>query len=53
MFKIILSFQEIKRAKLYVFTKIKYHKEWIISEIDNRLESKFQSRFQIRHTLPV
>ena len=36
MFKRILSFQEVKRVKLHVFTKIKYHKEWIIREIDNR-----------------
>lgn len=43
MFKRILSFNEVKKAELYVFTRIKYHKEWIIREIDNRLESKFQS----------
>lgn len=43
MFKRILSFEEVKKAELYVFTRIKYHKEWIVREIDNRLESKFQS----------
>ena len=43
MFKRILSFQEVKKAELYVFTRIKYHKEWILREIDNRLEPKFQS----------
>jgi hypothetical protein len=42
MFKRILSFNEVKKAELYVFTSIKYYKEWIIREIDNRLESKFQ-----------
>ncbi len=43
MFKRILSFNEVKKAELYVFTSIKYHKEWITREIDKRLESKFQS----------
>jgi DNA-binding Lrp family transcriptional regulator len=47
MFKRILSFQEVRKAELYVFTRIKYHKEWILREIDNKLESKFQSTFQI------
>jgi DNA-binding Lrp family transcriptional regulator len=43
MFKKILSFQEVEKAELYVFTKIKYHKDWIAREIDHRLESKSQS----------
>jgi hypothetical protein len=41
MFKRILSF-EVKKAELYVFTRIEYHKERIVREIDNRLKSKFQ-----------
>jgi DNA-binding Lrp family transcriptional regulator len=40
MFKKILSFQEVRNAELYVFTTIKYHKNWIIREIDRKLESK-------------
>jgi DNA-binding Lrp family transcriptional regulator len=40
MFKKILSFQEVKKAELYVFTRIKYHKDWIAGEIDRRLKSK-------------
>ncbi|RPJ28535.1 MAG: winged helix-turn-helix domain-containing protein [Nitrosopumilales archaeon] len=40
MFKKVLSFQEVKKAELYVFTRIKYHKDWIANEIDRRLESK-------------
>jgi DNA-binding Lrp family transcriptional regulator len=40
MFKKILSFQEVKSAELYVFTTIKYHKDWIVKEIDRKLDSK-------------
>jgi DNA-binding Lrp family transcriptional regulator len=40
MFKKILLFQEVKKAELYVFTRIKYHKDWIASEIDRRLKSE-------------
>jgi DNA-binding Lrp family transcriptional regulator len=40
MFKKILSFQEVKNAELYVFTAIEYHKDWIVGEIDRKLESK-------------
>jgi DNA-binding Lrp family transcriptional regulator len=40
MFKKILSFQEVRSAELYVFTTIKYHKDWIVREIDRKLESK-------------
>jgi DNA-binding Lrp family transcriptional regulator len=47
MLKRLLSFEEVRKAELYVFTSIKYHKEWILREINNRLESKFQSTFQI------
>jgi DNA-binding Lrp family transcriptional regulator len=39
MFKKILSFQEVTNAELYVFTTIKYHKAWIVREIDRKLES--------------
>ena len=46
MFKKILSFQEVRNAELYVFTTIKYHKDWIIKEIDRKLESK------PRYTIP-
>jgi DNA-binding Lrp family transcriptional regulator len=42
MFKKILSFQEVRNAELYVFTTIKYHKDWIIRDIDRKLESKPQ-----------
>jgi hypothetical protein len=42
MFKKILSFQEVRKAELYVFTTIKYHKDWIIREIDRKLKSKPQ-----------
>jgi DNA-binding Lrp family transcriptional regulator len=38
MFKKIL-FQEVTNAELYVFTTIKYHKDWIVREIDRKLES--------------
>jgi DNA-binding Lrp family transcriptional regulator len=40
MFKKILSFQEVKNAELFVFTTIKYHKDWIIREIDRKSELK-------------
>ena len=40
MFKKILSFQEVRNAELYIFTAIKYHKDWIVREIDRKLESK-------------
>jgi DNA-binding Lrp family transcriptional regulator len=40
MFKNILSFNEVKSAELYVFTRIKYHTDWIVREIDRKLESK-------------
>jgi DNA-binding Lrp family transcriptional regulator len=40
MFKKILSFHEVRNAELYVFTTIKYHKDWIVREIDRKLESK-------------
>lgn len=43
MFKRILSFKEVKKTELYIFTRIEYHKEWIVREIDNRLGSRFQS----------
>lgn len=46
MFKKILSFQEVRNAELYIFTTIKYHKDWIIREIDRKLESK------PRYTIP-
>lgn len=39
MFKKILSYQEVKKAELFVFTGIKYHKNWIVKEVDRRLES--------------
>jgi hypothetical protein len=39
MFKKILSFQEVRGAELYVFTRIKYHKDWLVREIDRKLES--------------
>jgi DNA-binding Lrp family transcriptional regulator len=42
MFKKILSFQEVTNAELYVFTTIKYHKDWIVREIDRKLESRLQ-----------
>jgi DNA-binding Lrp family transcriptional regulator len=42
MFKKILSFQEVRKAELYVFTTIKYHKDWIIREIDRKLKSEPQ-----------
>jgi DNA-binding Lrp family transcriptional regulator len=40
MFKRILSFEEVKKAELYVFTKIKYYKESIVKEIDHILGSR-------------
>lgn len=46
MFKKILSFREVRNAELYVFTTIKYHKDWIVREIDRKLESK------PRYTIP-
>jgi DNA-binding Lrp family transcriptional regulator len=39
MFKKILSFQEVRNVELYVFTTIKYHKDWIVREIDRKLKS--------------
>jgi DNA-binding Lrp family transcriptional regulator len=41
MFKRILSFQEVRNAELYVFTTIKYHKDWIVREIDRKLKSTY------------
>ena len=40
MFKRVLSFEEVKKAELYVFTRIKYYKESIVKEIDHILGSK-------------
>ena len=37
MFKKILSFDEVKKVELYVFTRIKYYKESIVKEIDHIL----------------
>jgi hypothetical protein len=45
MFKRILSFEEVKKAELYVFTRIMYYKESIVREIDQILESR--SKFGI------
>jgi DNA-binding Lrp family transcriptional regulator len=42
MFKKILSFQEVTNVELYVFTTIRYHKDWMVREIDRKLESKLQ-----------
>jgi hypothetical protein len=42
IFKKILSFEEVKKAELYVFTRIKYYKESIVKEIDHILESRPQ-----------
>jgi hypothetical protein len=33
----ILSVQEVEKAELFVFTRIKYHKDWIADVIDRRL----------------
>ena len=33
MFKRVLSFEEVKKAELYVFTRIKYYKESIVKEV--------------------
>jgi hypothetical protein len=40
MFRKILSFEEGEKVELYELTRIKYHKESIVREIDRRLESK-------------
>ena len=40
MFKKVLSFEEVKKAELYVFTRIKYYKESIAKKIDDILGSK-------------
>ena len=40
MFKRDLSFEEVKKAELYVFTRIKYYKESIVKEFDQILGSK-------------
>jgi hypothetical protein len=40
MFKRVLSFEEVKKAELYVFTRIKYYKESIVKEFDQILGSK-------------
>lgn len=40
MFKRVLSFEEVKKAELYVFARIKYYKESIVKEIDQILGSK-------------
>ena len=39
MYRKILSFEEVKKAELYVFTKIIYYNESITSEINHGLES--------------
>ena len=44
MFKRILSFEEVKKAELYVFTSIKYYKESILKEIDLILKSRSKSK---------
>ena len=44
MFKRILSFEEVKKAELYVFTRIKYYKESILKEIDLILKSRSKSK---------
>jgi hypothetical protein len=48
MFKRILSFEDVKKAELYVFTRINYHKEWILREIDNKLQLKSATPNSIR-----
>jgi DNA-binding Lrp family transcriptional regulator len=40
MFRKILSFEEVEKAELYIFTSIRYHKESIVNEIDLELESE-------------
>ena len=40
MFKRIISFEEVKKVELYVFTRIKYYKESIVKEIDHILGSR-------------
>ena len=40
MFRKILSFEEVEKAELYIFTSIRYHKESIVKEIDLELESE-------------
>jgi DNA-binding Lrp family transcriptional regulator len=40
IFKRILSFEEVKKVELYVFTRIKYYKESIAKKIDNILGSR-------------
>jgi len=35
-----ISFEEVNKVELYVFTTIKYYKEWMLREIDNKLELK-------------
>jgi DNA-binding Lrp family transcriptional regulator len=44
MFKTVLSFEEVRKAELYVFTRIKYYKESIVKEIDQILGSNMRKR---------
>jgi len=45
MFKRVISFGKVNKVEIYVFTTIKYYKEWILREIDNKLELKLILNF--------
>jgi hypothetical protein len=40
IFKRILSFEEVRKVELYIFTRIKYYKESISKKIDDILGSR-------------
>jgi DNA-binding Lrp family transcriptional regulator len=37
MFRKVQSFEEVNKAELHIFTKLVHHKDWVIREIDSRL----------------
>lgn len=37
MFRKVQSFEEVNKAELHIFTKLVHHKDWVIKEIDSRL----------------
>lgn len=45
MYKRVLSFENVTKAELYVFTAIKYYKEWMLRDIDYKLKLNFNPKF--------
>ncbi|MDR4490270.1 hypothetical protein [Candidatus Nitrosocosmicus sp. SS] len=45
MHKRVISFKNVTRAEIYMFTAIKYYKEWIMGDIDYKLKLNSNSKF--------